>query len=136
MATPKNRNASAANALDLSGLSVETVDTMPKATRGSTLASNPFVAAVKDSKEDGKGRAVTVPGPLTEKRQVKNPKTKKTSTKVTDGPALRKVKYLLNQAANHHNLGVRIITEEQADGSIKVMFQGKTRKAKKEETAA
>jgi hypothetical protein len=118
-----------------SKIKVETGVELPKQQRTSKYGDNPFTDHVRESFQTQTGRRVVVPGPLTEKRSVKNPQTGKTTTKVTDGPAVRKVKYLLNQAASHQNLGVRIVVEEQDNGQVAVMFQGKKRKGSDKDAA-
>jgi len=89
----------------LAGLSVS-VETAPlPAIQRNRDVVNPFMDAVKESFEDGNPRGVTVPE-----------------------ASVSRAVYMLRQAAERHNIGVRIVQDDAVNGQVKIRFQGKTKR--------
>lgn len=89
----------------LAGISVSVEDApLPSITRNRDVV-NPFLDAVAESHKDGKPRGVTVPE-----------------------DAAKRAIYMLRQAADRQNLGVRIVKDEPQNGSVRIRFQSKDKR--------
>lgn len=100
-------------ALDLDNLTVEDAE-VPAITRQRDEKPNPFVDAILATYEarkngnDKAGKAVTVPT-----------------------ARAGEVKYLIRQAAKRSELGARIVETDNGDGTTRIVFAGKDKRAVK-----
>lgn len=79
---------------------------LPKGTRSSALDGTPFVEWMQDSRKRGVAKAVTVPV-AAEKQTV----------------------YLIRQAAQRVDCGVKVVADQPVSGNVKITFQAKDKRA-------
>jgi len=105
MSAPRKPRTTLA-ALDFSALAVEDTTEPLKATRSSKVDETPVPAWLAESHATGVAKAVTLPD-----EQAKS------------------LVALLRTAANRAGLGVKIVADNLGDGTTRVRFQGKARRA-------